>query len=467
MRQYALLLGFFTFSGVQAQQPEPTPTPEARSYAYAKRTRDDGDRAALGVTTQSSGKRDSLGLLVTMVTANSPADKAGIMEGDRLVSIDGTSLKLAPSDAGERDMNGVMTRRLQRTMGDLKPGDDVKLVVYSNGSQKNVSVKTVAMDDLDNGRKTSREDRENRAALGISFGGGSPRDSLGIFVQNVTPGGPADKAGIEEGNRIASINGVDTRVPAAEAGEGMLVWGKQSRLQRVLSGIKAGDVVDLKVYANGSYKNVKVTTVKSSTLWKDNNWGSFGGNFFYGEGPMVNIAPMPPMPPMAPMAPMRMRMEAPAPMDGGSMSCATTAQGEVECAHIEMDRASRAMRDAERAMAKARTANYAYSYSPDMGYGRGSGRGMGSEMNFGGLRMTPVTPGLASYFGEGSDKGMLVLAAPDQWQPLKAGDVVLTLNGKSVSRSDGGNYLSIDTDQDNSFGILRNKKKMTLIVKAQ
>ena len=482
MRRLALMLGFVTFSGAQAQQPEPTPAPEARTYAYSRRsTRDDDNRAMLGLNTSSSGKRDSLGLLVTSVTAGSPADKAGIMEGDRLVSIDGTSLKLAPSDAGERDMNGVMTRRLVRSMGEIKPGDDVSLVVYSNGSQKTLKVKTVAASDLDYDRnsRTSRADRENRAAIGISFGGGSPRDSLGLFVQNVTPDGPADKAGIEEGNRIASINGVDVRVPAAEAGNGMLVWGKQSRLQKVLSNVKAGDAVDLRVYANGSYKNVKVTTVKASTLWKEDNWGSAGGmNFMYGEGPMFEMAPMPPMPPMppmapmAPMAPMRVRVSPPQSMDGTTMTCTTSEDGNVECAN-SVEKVNRAMRDAERAYADAGRAYaksaYAYSYTPGA-WGRGKGMGSGSgsgEMNFAGLRMAPVTPGLASYFGAGSEKGLVVLSATEDWKPLVAGDVVLTLNGKAVARDDGGNYISMDTDQDNTFGILRKGKKMSLIVKAR
>jgi S1-C subfamily serine protease len=464
MRRFALLLGFVTFSGLQAQ--EPTPAPEARNYAYStRRVRDDGNRAALGVSTMSSGKRDSLGLLVTNVTPNSPAEKSGIVEGDRLVSIDGTSLKLAPSDAGERDMNGVMTRRLTRSMGELRPGDEVSLVVYSNGSQKTVKVKTTAASDLDNDRETSRADRENRPAIGIAFGGGSPRDSLGLFVTSVTPAGPAEKAGIEEGDRIAAINGTDVRVPAAEAGEGALVWGKESRLRRVLNGVKAGDAVELRVYANGTYKNVKVTTVKASTLFKD-QWGMMGDgmNFMYGEGPMINIAPMPPMPPMAPM---KIRVGPPQPMDGSTMSCETTPQGNVECSNDARDKMSRAMRDADHAMRDAaRSANYAYSYSP--GFGRGSGSGSGSgEMNFDGLRMSPVSPGLASYFGAGSEKGLVVLAASDQWQPLAAGDVVLTVNGKPVSRSEGGKYISIDTDRDNTFGILRKGKKMSLIVKAQ
>src|SRR5919197_2978799 len=52
-------------------------------------------------------------------------------------------------------------------------------------------------------------DDEPRAVLGISTNGsGSARDTLGVLVSSVVPNSPADKAGIEEGNRIASINGV-------------------------------------------------------------------------------------------------------------------------------------------------------------------------------------------------------------------------------------------------------------------
>ena len=44
--------------------------------------------------------------------------------------------------------------------------------------------------------------------LGVSTSTAGERDTLGLFVSAVTPGGPAEKAGIEEGHRIAAINGV-------------------------------------------------------------------------------------------------------------------------------------------------------------------------------------------------------------------------------------------------------------------
>jgi len=41
----------------------------------------DPDRPMIGVSTRSSGKRDTLGLLIESVTRDSPAEKAGIRVG--------------------------------------------------------------------------------------------------------------------------------------------------------------------------------------------------------------------------------------------------------------------------------------------------------------------------------------------------------------------------------------------------
>ncbi|HZD84326.1 MAG TPA: PDZ domain-containing protein, partial [Gemmatimonadaceae bacterium] len=56
-----------------------------------------------------------------------------------------------------------------------------------------------------------------RAALGLELRTtGTRRDTLGVFVEAVTPKGPAENAGIIEGDRIASINGVDLRTSAVD-----------------------------------------------------------------------------------------------------------------------------------------------------------------------------------------------------------------------------------------------------------
>src|SRR5881394_3880938 len=60
------------------------------------------------------------------------------------------------------------------------------------------------------------EEDSDRAVIGITTATGSRRDTLGVLVSSVTAGSPAEKAGLEEGNRIASINGVNLKVAAAD-----------------------------------------------------------------------------------------------------------------------------------------------------------------------------------------------------------------------------------------------------------
>src|SRR5438477_376039 len=62
-----------------------------------------------------------------------------------------------------------------------------------------------------------RFDVAPRAALGINTSStGTLRDTLGLLVSSIVRGGPAEKAGLEEGNRIASINGVNLRSTKAD-----------------------------------------------------------------------------------------------------------------------------------------------------------------------------------------------------------------------------------------------------------
>jgi len=225
-----------------------------------------GARAAVGITTSSgSTVRDTLGVLVSSVYAGSPAEKAGIEEGNRIASVNGVSLKLAAADVGDDAMAGVMGRRLVRELERLNPGDDVDLRVYANGTAKSVKVKTVESGELYRSRVVTRWD--DRATLGLSFAvTGSTRDTIGVFVFGVDEGGPAAKAGIEEGNRIASINGVDVRARRGDEEDGVLRTAGVSRLEREIGRLKAGDEADLRVYSNGQIRSVKVKSVNARDL---------------------------------------------------------------------------------------------------------------------------------------------------------------------------------------------------------
>lgn len=274
-----------------------TPAPlRAYSFGFAE---EDSDRAVIGITTSSGSARDTLGVLVSTIAPGGPAEKAGLEEGNRIASINGVNLKLAPADVGDWDMSGLLTRRLTRELGKVKAGSDVELRVYSGGQVRSVKIKTVTYDSLYPSVRRTRRDFEDRAALGVSLGSsGSKRDTLGVMVMWLDDDGPAAKAGIEEGHRIAAIGAVDLRVSRDDAGDDMSSGIKVQRLQRELEKLKPGDEVELRVYGDGRTRTVKVKTVAASTL-------SRGGRSFFMGTPGAIVAPRSPVPPMPAIAPRR------------------------------------------------------------------------------------------------------------------------------------------------------------------
>jgi hypothetical protein len=87
----------------------------------------------------------------------------------------------------------------------------------------------------------------------------------------VEDGSRAAKAGIEEGSRIASINGVDVRSRrSSDDDDYVFRTSNISRLEREVSRVKPGDDVELRVYYNGQYRNVKMKAARLSDLPKRN-----------------------------------------------------------------------------------------------------------------------------------------------------------------------------------------------------
>lgn len=131
----------------------------------------------------------------------------------------------------------------------------------------------------------------NRAALGLEVRTtGSKRDTLGVFVEAVTPKGPAESAGIVEGDRIASINGVDLRTSAADADDEYASGVGPRRLTREVQKLTPGTRITLKVYSGGRVRDVQVTTGKASDvmrLGRSNFRFQGGGMEMYGPERMM------------------------------------------------------------------------------------------------------------------------------------------------------------------------------------
>jgi len=339
---------FLTSSAAAALAASAVVTPSAAQDAPARRDReavverlrgldaniyrlaDDRDRAVLGVSLGASRSRsDTLGVRISDVTEGGPAAKAGIEEGDRITSIDGTNLRIDAADAEDPALSDLGYRRLQRALGKHKPGDEVTLTVARGRETRTVRVKTVAADELTTTRgyafgpdggfvlrggsaremsDSIRARSERRPALGVTVGAtGSRRDTLGLFVSNVAEDGPAERAGIVEGARIASIGGVDVRVSKDDLEDPEIASIRSRRFTRELEKHKPGDDLALRVWQNGAYRTVTVKAARAADVYK----GRSGFAFSFGDGdgvftmpPMPAIAPMAPMSPMPPMAPM-------------------------------------------------------------------------------------------------------------------------------------------------------------------
>jgi hypothetical protein len=184
-----------------------------------------------------------------------------------------------------------------RELEKANPGDEVELRIYREGRTQKVRVRTVSSDSLfkraTTFRRASRDEIDDRPALGIGLGSsGSRRDTLGVLVMSVQDSSPAARAGLEEGNRIAAINGVNLRVAHEDADDPSMGRTKAQRLMREVSQLKPGDNVTMRVYANGQYKDVTMKVARAGDLPRSRGMTYFGG------------WDIPPVPPIAPMSPL-------------------------------------------------------------------------------------------------------------------------------------------------------------------
>jgi hypothetical protein len=111
-----------------------------------------------------------------------------------------------------------------------------------------------------------------RAALGLELRTtGTRRDTLGVFVEAVTPKGPAESAGIIEGDRIVSINGVDLRTQAGDTDDSYANGLAAHRLGREVQKLTPGSRVNLRIYSGGRFRDVQVTAGKASDVMRLSN----------------------------------------------------------------------------------------------------------------------------------------------------------------------------------------------------
>ncbi|MEM1232187.1 MAG: DegQ family serine endoprotease [Pseudomonadota bacterium] len=147
---------------------------------------------------ESFGLKRPQGALVARVLEDSPAEAAGLREGDVIIAFNGEPIDLSSE--------------LPHLVGRVRAGSTAKLRVQRGGSARNIDVKIgelAASGDPVIGRSGSRSDERNAAlGLGVEALPEGAKDRLNIKggVRVTSVSGPAEEAGLREGDIITRMN---------------------------------------------------------------------------------------------------------------------------------------------------------------------------------------------------------------------------------------------------------------------
>jgi serine protease Do len=148
---------------------------------------------------QSFGAKDTKGVLISDVVADSPAGKAGLKPGDILLEFEGKRTEV-PAD-------------LQRAVGLTAPGHAAKVKVWRDGGEKTLEVKIGEAPDESQAQQRG-SGRSTPSMLGMEVRPITPevarqlnlRNTDGVIVARVDEGSQAAEAGIQRGDVIREIN---------------------------------------------------------------------------------------------------------------------------------------------------------------------------------------------------------------------------------------------------------------------
>ena len=188
----------------------------------------------IGNVTEDIQKAFSLpttdGAFVDSVDEGGPADKAGIVKGDLITSVNGTPIK--------------DTRVLIDRISAIQPGNKVDLGVIREGKPRTIAVTLGERPgNEEEAEPESGADESVQSKLGIEVEEISarsrrmlelPEDVSGVVVSNVTELSPASEAGLRAGDVITEVNGQET--------------GSLAEFRDAISGAKSGDRLRLYVF---------------------------------------------------------------------------------------------------------------------------------------------------------------------------------------------------------------------------
>ena len=154
--------------------------------------------------------KNAEGAIVAQVSPDSPASKGGIKQGDVVTEVNGQKVTGASS--------------LQVAVSEMTPGTQLKLGIMRDGKPMTLDL-TVGQYHGRVEQASSEGGRgNNKGKIGVAVADlngqarqqfNIPDNVLGVVVQQVRPGSPADDAGLQPGDVIMQVN----RKPAESAGQ--------------------------------------------------------------------------------------------------------------------------------------------------------------------------------------------------------------------------------------------------------
>jgi len=238
-----------------------------------------------------------------------------------------------------------------------------------------------------------------QAVIGIVIGD----DERGAYIAGVTPGAPAEKAGLKSGDRLVAING---KPVAGSGSDGKLAralrdFDASSSARELIGELSEGDKVKLTIERAGKRQDYDLAAVKRDF----EDWPMWTGTWEHDLG---------------------------AELPGHSDRIEVIVEGRKEA----IEDAKHAAEAARKAVVAGRLAGEnarreAQRIRIDRGDGHRNELMFISDRSLSNLRLSSVDADLGKYFG--TDSGVLVLdKGSDSFPTLRTGDVIVGVAGKKV-----------------------------------